>query len=372
SSTDPEEGAALARAFIERFSRNQVYAVITSHLSQLKSGWSEDSGVLPGSLEFDLKEGRPTYHFIPGIPGQSLALEFAKRMGVDPGLIERAHQLLSPETQTRLKMLAESRQLRDQLIELQEGLKKARQEVLEEKKKWEEKNRLLQQENEIRIEQLLHSIRKEIDQQMAELRGRDVLERHRRAQEIKAALPEMVRSFSERGLGVARGMSDPEASVVTRETFKQHFPAGTRVFVRAMNREGIVQSEPNPKGEVTVLIDSMRWSVHWGEIERASKEKDTTRNLLRKKGIMVAPSPDDLVLDLRGLSVDEALSKLDEAIDRALQFRHNRMKIIHGFGTEAIKKAVRAHLTRSPFVQKWSMGKADEGGDGVTWIDLDV
>ncbi|MGZ3745167.1 MAG: endonuclease MutS2, partial [Pseudobdellovibrionaceae bacterium] len=104
-STDPEEGSCLARSFIEIFSKNNAYAVITSHLGPLKAGWTEQDHVLNGSLEYDPKSGRPTYQFLSGIPGDSLAIQTAKRVGVSKEIIERATELLSPTTKARLQGL---------------------------------------------------------------------------------------------------------------------------------------------------------------------------------------------------------------------------------------------------------------------------
>jgi DNA mismatch repair protein MutS2 len=82
-STDPEEGSALARSFIETFGSQKVFAVVTSHLGPLKSGWGPEDPVLNGSLEYDPKSGKPTYQFLSGIAGDSLALQTAKRVGVE-------------------------------------------------------------------------------------------------------------------------------------------------------------------------------------------------------------------------------------------------------------------------------------------------
>ena len=77
-STDPEEGSAIARSFIESYAENGVYSIITSHLSALKRGWEKDSQVLNGSLKYDTEKNQPTYQFLPGIAGESLALQTAK------------------------------------------------------------------------------------------------------------------------------------------------------------------------------------------------------------------------------------------------------------------------------------------------------
>ena len=95
-STDPEEGGALARSFIDVYLENQVFGVITSHLSYLKSGWEKSSGLINGSLEYDEKNSKPLYRFVMGIAGKSLALKIAKNAGISEKLLQKALSFLRP------------------------------------------------------------------------------------------------------------------------------------------------------------------------------------------------------------------------------------------------------------------------------------
>jgi len=365
SSTDPEEGSALAKAFIEEFAHNKVFAIITSHLNQLKSGWTSESPVLPGSLEFDLKESRPTYQFLPGVPGQSLALEIAKRLKVDKKILTRAFELLSPQSKLRIQMLSETENLKQELVHLQEGLRTARSEAESEKLKLQNKLKLIESEREKELNKIVHEGKRKIDEILSELKAADSLDRHRKSQQIKIQLPEIVK------VGAPRCQSSlirPQ----NKEDFKLHCPPGTKVFIRSMNRDGVVQSEPNNKGEVMVLIDSMRLAIQWADLERSSNNKSPTQNILRQKGLFHSGPESDPQIDLRGLSVTEAIEKLDSSLDQAMLFRKGRVRLIHGVGTESLKKALRSHLTRSPFIRKWASARPEEGGEGVTWVELDL
>ncbi|MES3036450.1 MAG: endonuclease MutS2, partial [Bdellovibrionota bacterium] len=111
-STDPEEGAALAKSFIRRFSANHVFAVITSHLGFLKSGWKDSDPVVNGSLEYDSRSSKPTYHFLQGIPGDSLALLTAERVGIDADIIAKAKDYLSPAKRAQIDELKKIEELR--------------------------------------------------------------------------------------------------------------------------------------------------------------------------------------------------------------------------------------------------------------------
>jgi DNA mismatch repair protein MutS2 len=84
----------------------------------------------------------------------------------------------------------------------------------------------------------------------------------------------------------------------------------------------------------------------------------------------VALADSDRTLDLRGITVEEALSQLEMQLDQSATTREDRIKIIHGHGTEALKKAVRTYLSRSQYVKKWKAGSPEQGGDGITWAEL--
>lgn len=365
SSTDPEEGSALAKAFIEQFAENQIFAVITSHLNQLKSGWPSQSPVLPGSLEFDLKLGRPTYQFLPGVPGQSLALEMAKRLNVKSTIIERAYHLLSPESKMRIQMLSETENLKQELIALQDGLRRARTEAESEKMKYQVMTQQLELEKEKLLSKVVQEGRRKLDETLAELKAVESLDRHRKSQEIKVMLPELIKMGTPKNQSLSSGPT-------SKDDFKVYCPPGTKVYIRSMKREGIVQSEPNSKGDVMVLMDSMRLAIQWLDLEKSGNSKNPTQNILKLKGHFHSDPEADPQIDLRGLTVTTALEKLDQSLDQAMQFRQMRVRLIHGVGTEALKKAVRSHLTRSAFVRKWSSARPEEGGEGVTWVELDL
>ncbi|MBV2167580.1 MAG: Smr/MutS family protein [Bdellovibrio sp.] len=360
-STDPEEGSALGRSFIETFSTNDVFAVITSHLGPLKAGWDEESRVLNGSLEYDPKTGRPTYQFIAGIPGDSLAIQTAKRVGVSPAIVQRAMDVLAPATRARLEGLEQIEQLKSDISILQEHLKKETKKALETKKKYEG---LLEQFNKDKDEWLQRTLKKaerKVEEAIAQAKVTETFKRHTALQEIKYKLPEIVK---------AKPITQPGAPE-NAEEFGKKFPPGSKVFVPTLNQDGIIQSTPNSKGDVLILSGSVRLQLNWQDLKPPGKPQNPTSQLVRQgSSISVALADDDRTLDLRGKTVEDALSELELALDKAAQSREDRMKIIHGHGTEALKKAVRTYLSRSIYVKKWKAGSPEGGGDGVTWVEL--
>lgn len=360
-STDPEEGSALGRSFIESFSTNDVFAVITSHLGPLKSGWDEDSRVLNGSLEYDPKTGRPTYQFIAGIPGDSLAIQTAKRVGVSQAIVQRALDVLAPATRARLEGLEQIEQLKSDISLLQEHLRKETNKALDMKRKYEG---LLEQFNKDKEEWLQRTLKKaerKVEEAISQAKVAETFKRHTALQEIKYKLPEIVK---------AKPITQPGAPE-TAEEFGKKFPPGSKVYVPSLNQDGILQSTPNSKGEVLILSGSVRLQMNWQDLRPPGKPQNPTAQLVRQSSsFSMALADEDRTLDLRGKTVDNALSELELALDKAAQAREDRIKIIHGHGTEALKKAVRTYLSRSIYVKKWKAGSPEGGGDGITWVEL--
>ncbi|GIL18706.1 MAG: endonuclease MutS2 [Oligoflexia bacterium] len=361
-STDPEEGSALARAFIEEFAAHHCFAIVTSHLGPLKSGWKDEDRVLNGSLEYDAKSGRPTYQFLPGVPGDSLAIQTAKRVGVIKKIIDRSIELLSPVTRSRLAGLEQLEQLKSDIHTLQDHLKKELQKAKFEKEKFEALSQKLEKEKADILTRTAREAGRKIDELISQTKVDQTFKKHAALQEIKQNLPEIVKSKP------GTGSLGP---VETAEDFGKRFPAGTKVFVPSLGQDGIIQSQPNAKGEVLVLSGSIRLQLNWKELRPPVQAQNPTANLVRRaSGVTVALQDTDRTIDLRGMTVEEAISQLEIDLDQASAHKEGRIKIIHGHGTEALKKAVRAYLSRSVYVKKWKSGSPEQGGDGMTWAEL--
>lgn len=362
-STDPEEGSALARAFIEKYASNHVFAVITSHLSPLKMGWKESDPILNGSLEYDSKVGKPTYQFLSGVPGESLAIQTAKRVGVSLEIVNAALEKLTPAARARQNQMAELESLKKDIGILQENLKQQTKQANKVKEEYERKLEDFEREKDNKLSQALKKATTKVDEAIASVSAAQVFDKHRQLQEIKFNLPEIVKAKPATG-----GTTN---TIQNADDFASRFPPGSKVFVPSLNQDGIVQSNPNAKGEVLIQSQSIRLQLPWSELKPAQKSQNPTANLVRRTGqAQVTVIDSDRTLDFRGKSVDEAISELEITLDRATEQNEDRLKIIHGHGTETLKKAIRTYLSRSVYVKKWKAGTSTTGGDGVTWVEL--
>lgn len=362
-STDPEEGSALARAFIERYATNQVFGVITSHLSPLKLGWTDADAVLNGSLEYDSKTGRPTYQFLSGVAGDSMAIQTARRVGVSADILSAAVENLSPAAKAKQNQQSEFENLKKEIHILQDNLKKQIKTAQQVQNEYESKLVEFENEKQKKLTAALKKASEKVDDAIATAKASDSLTKHRQLQDIKFNLPEIVKAKPITSTGAPH--------IANADEFAAAFPPGTKVFAPSLNQDGIVQSKPNAKGEVLVLSQSIRLQIHWSELKPPVKAANPTQNLARRSGASrVTFLDEDRTLDLRGKTVAEAISQLENALDLGTAQNEDRMKIIHGHGTEVLKKSIRTYLSRSVYVKKWKAGTAETGGDGITWVEL--
>lgn len=361
-STDPEEGTALARAFIKEFAKNQTFGVVTSHLGPLKLGWDDESGVVNGSLEYDNKTGKPTYMFLMGIPGQSLALQTAKRVGVNPSIIEQAMEFLSPEVKQYHAGLEEVDRIKEDLRKLMQDVQGERAEAKAEKSKYHALAQKFESEREKMLDQAVRRAEKKIETLIEHTKVEDVFKKHERLEQIRHNMPEIIKAST------AAKPSAPK--IENAEDFGRSYPPGTKVFAPTLGRDAVIQSTPNSKGEVAILSNSMRLLVPWGQLRPPVQAMNPTTDIVRKVGEISSPLDQDRTVDLRGQSLEDALHVLEEQLDTAAVNHEDRIKVVHGHGTDTLKKGIRNFLSRSVYVKKWKAGTPETGGDGVTWVEL--
>ncbi len=361
-STDPEEGSALARSFIETYAKNKVFGVITSHLGPLKTGWGEKSGVINGSLEYNSHSGQPTYQFFMGVAGQSLAIQTAKRVGVSQNILDRAIEHLSPETKAQHQHLAEIESMKDELQELRRSLTEELKGARENKRRYTELVSLFKKEREEWMARAVKKAEKKIDEMMDFAQVDTIFKRHEKLQQIKTELPEVVK---------ASQVVPKRPKLETAEDFEKIYPPGSIIFIPSVGQEGVIQGKANSKGEIPVLSHSMRLFVNWQQLKPPQSLQNPTQSLVRRSGgVQVTLMDTERVIDVRGKDSEDAIGVLETQLDAASLNGEDRVKIVHGHGTEVLKRALRSHLSRSVYVKKWKAGGPDTGGDGITWAEL--
>jgi DNA mismatch repair protein MutS2 len=297
-----------------------------------------------------------------GIPGQSLAIETASRVGVSPQIVERAIELLSPEAKAHHQAMSSLESVRAELSEIKKQLSKELSQARKAKEKYTDLLEKFRREKDEQLQLTVKKAEKKLDEVIRTAVAGDIFRRHEKIQEIRNDFPEIIRT----------PRNNESANITSATEFAQKYPPGTYVFVPSIGREGVIQGEPNSKGEIPILSESMRLFIHWKQLEPSRLARNPTAKLVRRSSHSptVALNDQDRTVDLRGKSADEAIELLEIQLDRAAMNDEERIKVIHGHGTDTLKKAVRNYLSRSTYVQGWSAGGRDSGGDGITWIQL--
>ena len=364
--TDPDDGAALARALIEHVSHAGAWAIVTTHLGSLKRLAGEVPGVENGSLEFDVETLTPRYRFLAGVPGASHALDVAERLGVAASLLERA-RALRPEGAAQLDQLmgdlaTATRSAREEAERLGAARTEAEaeaarhQEAVEHTRREEaELRRRLTRESEA----LLGRAR-----ELWQIVQRESRREHKRpgaAQELRPRMEDVERDLE--------NLAGAGAREETAGLDPASLSPGMRVRVVDLGVEAELVSGPDRDGRVQLKRGSWNIQSHVQRLApaitpaaepsaRAASATWTTGEVL------------PIEVDLRGMDVTDAMTELDKGVDRAVLAGFSELRVIHGVGRGVLRPAVEKHLREHPQVAGQRPGEVGEGGRGVTMARL--
>lgn len=381
--TDPVEGAALARALLEHLHRLGAWTLATTHFGQLKTFAYAYPGVENASMDFDPETLKPTFRVRPGLPGRSHALEIARRLGLDESILQKAGQLLrgghAEMEEVIEKMELDRRKLEDRL-ELA-GREKAAAERLRRdlRDRWES---LRARETEIlkRAREEAWALLKRTQSQAGEIiRDLRRLEEEVRSYEVTEG-PDGRKGVMARAEGAREGLrrlshelqptaDDRSVSGMEPDRPDQVLKSGDRVLVAKLRSEGTFLHH-NDRGQAVVQIGAMRIEVPPHDLRPAGEETHALKertyiSLARDKLETISPE-----IHLRGLTVEEAVDRLDKYLDDALLAGLRRVTVIHGKGTGTLRDAVRSYLESHPGVVTYREGGPGEGREGATIAEL--
>src|SRR5258706_10331671 len=358
--TDPQEGAALARAILAHLLERGVTTVVATHYPELKTFAHGTQGVVNASLEFDLQTLRPTYKLTIGIPGRSNALAIAQRLGLPEAIVSAARSEINPDELRADKLLGDIHRQRKVAFKESQKAEKARADVhklrrdLDERlEKIEDERREVlakaRAEGELEVEVLkrnTQSLRAQLEKLRQPLAALEKIE-----QKVEK-VEQMVQAPVERQKTVNHGPS-------TVQGVRRPLSLGEKVIVRTLGSEGIVITLS--EGEAEVQIGSLRVRAKLGDLQRKSTEDEGQQTIdkqssvrarrIQKMAENLEPSSSvrgpssvspGVELDLRGQSADEALARLDDYLDKAYLSGMPYVGIIHGKGTGKLRQEVRA------------------------------
>lgn len=374
--TDPEEGAALAMSILERLLQIGASTVATTHYSELKTFAYTKDGIENACVEFDIKTLSPTYRLLIGVPGASNAFDISKRLGLSNSLILRAKQLVKADHakfENVINQLENEKMMYEQrnadILERQQRVTVLEKKVTDMKAQFsKEKGELIRKAKEqcasmVRTtrreaEEIIRSLKEQFDDQGIKKRQQAIQEArerlHRAADKTNPGI------MSQKGVG-------KKIDVKTLEL-------GDIVYVAKIAQNGTIL---RIKGkELELQIGSMKMNVAVSDcrfveksktsstIVTSSQEKRQTAAFLQKAASVQQE------LDIRGMMVNEAEGIVGKFLDDAVIAGLERVLVIHGKGTGALRKGIQDYLKHHKNVLHYTFADIAEGGTGATLVTL--
>ncbi len=353
--TDPTEGAALAISILSHLHKMGIRTMATTHYSELKVYAISTPRVENASCEFNVDTLSPTYRLLIGIPGKSNAFAISSKLGLPSFLIEEAKTHLSEQSESFEDLIADLEASRRTSIQEQEEIRLHKEEIerlraaLEKKqeKLEEQRERILREANE-QARKVLKEAKDYADQTMKDFHkfGKSNISVSEMEAE-RARLRERLQKTEEK-------LSLKKEQAPKKQLKPSDLHLGDSVRVLSLNLEGSVSSRSQVKLSDLELIDEP-------VITGKNFSKSGTGKIKMSKSASVSTE-----LNLIGMTVDEALAHLDKYLDDASLAHLPSVRIVHGKGTGALRKAVHTHLKRCKYVKSFRLGEFGEGDAGVT------
>jgi DNA mismatch repair protein MutS2 len=386
SSTDPEEGSALAVAIASYFLEAGAWSLISTHHTSLKVYAANTPGVINAAAGVDEVTLVPNYQLRLGIPGASAGIQTAERLGLNREIIVAARERLGSQQADIARFLD---RLHSELAQLEEDRKAAREQqyaLNQERAKLAREGDVELRNRTRELEVKLASLLKDFEFQMRET-VRAIEDRAAQQKLSKEAERRMVRlrrefqeSFNQTVVahrtGADRGDANAQPHVM------RHIAVGDQVRIKSMNKIATVLREVE-KDLFEVALGPIKMRVKRDECSAPSpsggdsaKERETPLSAVRQqKGVHVtvtSANTDDMrtEINLIGRTVDEATGELEKYLDRAFLAGLPRVRIIHGHGAGILRRGVREFLKSHPHVATVAEAPQNEGGQGATLVEL--
>jgi len=360
--THAQEGCALAMGFLDRFRERGASVVVTTHFDRLKAYGYLHLDVENVAVEFDEETLRPKYTLAYGSSGVSNAFLIAEKLGISEKVLEtaRAYQEGSGEEVTRALETLERLKREAEREKMQAS--RMKEEVGLERKKLE---KILGTIKEKRLE--IFSKAEEKARKAVLKVEEELKEWIRRQKEEKPPLPPQRKELQE-----IKEKFSPSIGRKGRSAIPSGLKVGERVRIESLRSDGILTNVVKPLNRAEVLTDKAKVKVPLSEIVQMTDGEEKKETGIQKgppflKGAGEEPSPE---LNVIGLTVEDALPKVDKFIDQALLHGLEKVRIIHGMGSGRLRNGIGQYLKGHRAVKSYSPGETLKGGRGITIVEL--
>ena len=371
SGTDPTEGAALAISILNKLHQYGSVTMATTHYSELKVYALSTDGVENACCEFNVETLSPTYRLLIGIPGKSNAFAISQKLGLSENIIDDARTRISDKDIDFEDLISNLEASRQTIEKEQLEINQYKAEIETLKKQLESKQERLDQNKE--------KILREANE-----------EAYKILKEAKDLADETIRNFNKYGQGqapmsqmekertnVRNKLSEKEKSIsglkkqnkAPNHKVPKKLRIGDSVLVLSMNLKGTVHTLPNAKGDLYVQMGILRSLVNINDLVLVEDADSSPAKKYGGGGSKIKMSKAMNVsseINLIGKTTDEAIALLDKYLDDAYIAHIASVRIVHGKGTGALRKAVHQYLRRQKHVKEFHLAEFGEGDAGVT------
>ena len=381
--TDPTEGSALAQALLDHFIRSGALVAATTHYAEIKVYAHETPAARNASVAFDLDTLSPTYQLTIGLPGGSQAFAIAERLGLPDAIVADARGRLTENQRAFESTLAAIRRQEEEIADAVDRARLAESRAADALRAAEEERRRARRER----ADAVRDAREEAQRLVEDLRA-NVAGVRRRLERETITAPAIDSALERAEATLARLPGEQAAPVVEAPATPRQWRSGDRARSRSGGWEGRIAAIDRNRSRATLEAGGMRVSVALEDLEPAISTNDDSRRAeataaRARHARSSASGADSSVgiplgkarsiassLDLRGARVDEALDALERYLDDASLAGLDRVTIIHGLGTGALRDAVRERASSHPLVRGFEAGGRGAGGDGATIVRL--
>jgi DNA mismatch repair protein MutS2 len=387
SSTDPEEGSALAVAIASYFLAAGAWSLISTHHTSLKVYAANTTGVLNAAAGVDEMTLAPNYHLRLGVPGASAGIQTAERLGLNAEIVAAARQRLGSQQVDIARFLD---RLHNEVTQLEAERKAAREQqygLNQERARLAREGDVELRNRTRELEGKLASLLKEFEFQMREnVRAiEDRAAQQKLSKEAERRIQRLRREFQEsfNQTVVAHRTGADQGDANAQPHLLKHVAPGDQVRIKTMNKIAIVQREIEKDlfevalGPIKMRVkrDDLCEAQPFGQGLEAAKKADPLAAARKQKNVHVTVSSDStddmrMEINLIGRTVDEATGELEKYLDRAFLAGLPRIRVIHGHGAGILRRGVREFLKGHPHVATFAEAPQNEGGQGATLVEL--
>lgn len=382
--TDPEEGSALAVAMVDYFRSRGAHVIVTTHYSGLKVFATNTPGVINACVEFDERTLKPTYRLLTGLAGASSGIEIARRFGLPSGITDLAARKVLTASAEAAEYLRRLKEQYDEQRQTTAALEDERAAVAEKFARLEldfaQRDREREKEFRAELRKVVDDFASRAEKLVAGIQ--DATEERRVRKEVERRTVELKTAVSTASRVIHQKYAAPVVAVdatpgmLEPEPEQREFLIGDRVRLLALDQEGTVESVgPN---EIVVQVGALRFREKREDLRlisgRVSSPRANKAAAGLPKGVSVSLRDDapalSSELNIIGKSVDEAVHAADKFLDAAYLDNYDRLRIVHGLGMGALKRAIADLLSTHPHVGKFYPADPAEGGQGATIVEL--